>query len=319
MIKETLKIFLQNVRKNKILTDIILENNKTIADIIFIQEPPRYLIWHIPSNTNSLGNPIYGSPNHPNWILFICQDYSQDNYARVTTYINKYLSKMRFTLRLNIVNHHDINILAFHYDHYTNFMINIYSDSNQTALQVLLQSAINLDNTIIITGDFNIRDSNWDCLAYHHSIHTNDLLTIADSLGLELSPSLNLGPTRFTDNPHDSNSVLDLVFLLSDNLGFGKHILHPKIWKPSDHVPLIIEVGIKDINIDINKWSIRKDSKEEKSFITSIINSVKNLDTASIETKEDLENSVQQLAVTFEHAWHTHSKLKHIMKYSKEW
>jgi len=226
---------------------------------------------------------------------------------------------MRFTLRLNIVNHCDINILAFYYDYYTNFMINIYSDSNQTALQVLLQSAINLDNTIIIIGDFNIRDSNWDCLTYHHSIHTNDLLTIADSLGLKLSPPLNLGPTRFIDNPHDSNFVIDLVFLLSDNLGFGKHILHPKIWKPSDHVPLTIEIGIKDINIDINKWSVRKDSKEEKSFITSIINSVKNLDTASIETKEDLENSVQQLAVTFEHAWYTHSKLKHIMKYSKEW
>jgi len=36
MIKETLKIFLQNVKKNKILTDIILENNKKTANIIFI-------------------------------------------------------------------------------------------------------------------------------------------------------------------------------------------------------------------------------------------------------------------------------------------
>jgi len=94
-----------------------------------------------------------------------------------------------------------------------------------------------------------------------------------------------------------------LVFLPPDNPEFGKHILHPKIQKPSDHVPLTIKIGIQGINVDINKWSIRKDSKEEKSFISSIIDSVKNLDTSSIETKEDLENSIQQLATIFEYTW----------------
>jgi len=39
MNKQNLKFFSQNIRKNKILTDIILENNKNIADIIFIQIP----------------------------------------------------------------------------------------------------------------------------------------------------------------------------------------------------------------------------------------------------------------------------------------
>ena len=38
MIIKNLKIFLQNVGKNKILTNIILENNKNL-NIIFIQEP----------------------------------------------------------------------------------------------------------------------------------------------------------------------------------------------------------------------------------------------------------------------------------------
>jgi len=36
MNKQNLKFFSQNIRKNKILTDIILENNKNIANIIFI-------------------------------------------------------------------------------------------------------------------------------------------------------------------------------------------------------------------------------------------------------------------------------------------
>jgi len=70
MIKQSLTIFSQNIRKNKILTNIILENNKNIADIIFIQEPPRFLIQYIPSHTNSLGDPLYNASNYPRWTLF---------------------------------------------------------------------------------------------------------------------------------------------------------------------------------------------------------------------------------------------------------
>ena len=318
MIKETLKIFLQNVRKNKTLTDIILENNKKTTDIIFIQEPPRYLIQCIPSHSDPLGDPLYSSPNHPDWTLFICHDPNQDNYARVATYVNKCLIKIRFTLWLDIVNHQDINILAFHSDHIINFMINIYSDSNQTALHFLCQNVINLDNTIIMTGDFNIRDSDWDPLAHHNSMHTDNLMTIADSLGLELSYPSNSGPTRFADNPQDSNSVLDLVFLPPDNSGFGKYILHPEIWKPSDHVLLAIEVGIRNINININIWSIRKDSEKEKDFIILITNRVGNWNTSNVTTEEELEDAIQQLAFIFENALRSHSKLKQVTKYSKE-
>jgi len=49
--------------------------------------------------------------------------------------------------------------MAFHNDRDTNYIINIYSDSNQTALQALQESMTNIDKTIILTGDFNIRDS----------------------------------------------------------------------------------------------------------------------------------------------------------------
>jgi len=62
MIKHNLRIFSQNIRKNKVLTDIILETQKNSADIVFIQEPSRFLIWHIPSHTNPLVDPLYGTP-----------------------------------------------------------------------------------------------------------------------------------------------------------------------------------------------------------------------------------------------------------------
>jgi len=162
MIKQNLNIFSQNVRKNKVLTDIILENNKNSTDIVFIQEPSRSLIRQVPSHSNPEGDPIFGMPNHPEWTLFTHPDVSQDNYPCIATYVNKRLSKLRFALRLDIVNHRDISILAFHSDYNINFIINIYSDSNQIALHYLRQNIINLEGTIIMTGDFNIRDSDWD-------------------------------------------------------------------------------------------------------------------------------------------------------------
>jgi len=63
-----------------------------------------------------MGDPLYGTPNYPEWTLFICQDTTQENYARVATYVNKRLARMRFALWLDIINHWDINVLAFHND-----------------------------------------------------------------------------------------------------------------------------------------------------------------------------------------------------------
>jgi len=128
---------------------------------------------------------------------------------------------MRFTLRLDIVNHRDVNILAFHSGQYINYVINIYSDDNQSALYFLNQNIINLNNTVVITGNFNIRDNDWDPNYPYHFVYTKDLLTLAESLGLDLSPPINPGPTRFADNPCDTNSVIDLAFINLNNLGFG--------------------------------------------------------------------------------------------------
>jgi len=70
--------------------------------------------------------------------------------------------------------------------------------------------------------------------------------------------------------------------------------------KPLDYVSLIIEVGIKKVNIDITIQSIKKNSNDTKKFIKSLINSIEQLDTTDITSKEDLQNIVLQLATTFE-------------------
>jgi len=170
-----------------------------------------------------------------------------------------------------------------------------------------------------MTGDFNISDNDWDPNYPHHSAHTEDLFTLAESLGLDLSPPIKSGPTRFADNLRDTNSVIDLAFINPNNLGFGQHSLHPELCKPSDYIPLIIEVGINETNIDNSFWSICKDSKEKKNFIKAITDNTLALDTSNITSKENLETIVQRLANILNKAWYSQAKRKHIMKHSKKW
>jgi len=209
---------------------------------------------------------------------------------------------MRFTLRLDIINHRDVNVLVFYSGQHINYVINVYSDDNQNALYFLNRNIVDLNNTIVMTGDFNIRDNDWDPNYPHHSVHTEDLLTLAESLGLDLSPPTNPGPTRFADNPRDTNSVIDLAFINPNNSGFSQHSLHPELRRPSDYVPLIIEVSINETNINNSFWSISKDSEEEKNFTKAITDSTLALDTSNITSKENLEVVVQRLASIFNEA-----------------
>jgi len=45
-------------------------------------------------------------------------------------------------------------------------MLNIYSDSSHMVLKYLKDIEVNIDNILIMTGDFNIRDSLWDPLLW---------------------------------------------------------------------------------------------------------------------------------------------------------
>ena len=60
-------------------------------------------------------------------------------------------------------------------------MMNIYSDSFQSVLKYLNDTESNIYNIIIITGDFNIRDSIWDSNFLFYSSHSDSLFDIADS------------------------------------------------------------------------------------------------------------------------------------------
>ena len=86
--------------------------------------------------------------------------------------------------------------------------MNIYSDSSHIALKYLKNIEVNIDNVLIMTGDFNIRDSLWDTSFPYHFTISDDLMIVADSFNLVLLTPTNPCPTRYSDMAGEANSVM---------------------------------------------------------------------------------------------------------------
>lgn len=182
-------------------------------NIIFIQEPLQSIICSIPSSSLEEGEIIVGVPYHPLWITFSRQSANNNDHPRVITYISIRYSQLCFSLRKDIFNHGDINLILFFNQDIICFIINIYSDDQQLALKYLKDIEVNLNNVLIMTVDFNIKDNDWDPLYFHYSLHTNILKKITDLFNLKLSTLINQFSIQYTDNPNNSNLDIDLIFL----------------------------------------------------------------------------------------------------------
>ena len=158
MMLRELKIFSQNVQKNNFLINTVLEVNQNF-NIIFIQELSWTTLRTIPSSMNSEGISLLGVPNHPNWLTFAREPCSTNDSPRVIIYINVRLSSFCFSLQKDIINHRDILLALFFNNSIVYWIMNIYSDSSYSALKYLKDTEVNIPNLLIMTGDFNIRDS----------------------------------------------------------------------------------------------------------------------------------------------------------------
>jgi len=255
MILKNLNILSQNVCKNHFIVNTILETQSHF-NIILIQELPWSVICQVPSTVNSKGENFIGTVHHPNWLLFTINPVNKVTSPRVTTYINIHLSPLRFSLHSDIINHSDILLISFTNDHIQYFIMNIYSDSFHSALKYLKDIEVNIDNVLVMTGDFNIRDSLWDSFFPHHSSISDDLLIIVDSFNLALSLPTNSCPTRYSDIIGEANSTIDLMFLQYGSSEINQHSIHPEWHLMSDHTPLSIAIPIMDKIINTSKLSI---------------------------------------------------------------
>ena len=158
MIFKNIKIFSQNMQKNNLIINTVLETCFSF-DVVFIQELSWTIIQAIPSLKNREGDELVGVLNHSNWLMFTNNSSSTNDYPRVITYVNIRLSSFCFSLYKDIYNYRDISLISFFNKNNIFFLINIYSDLSQSALKYLKDTKVNIHNVLIMIGNFNIRDS----------------------------------------------------------------------------------------------------------------------------------------------------------------
>ena len=241
MIVKNIKILSQNVCKNSLIVNTLLET-QTHFDIILIQEPPCSEICKVPSSSNSEGDSLMGTCHHPNWITFARSPSDRSDSPKVISYVNICLSSLHFLLHKDIINHRDISLISFFNNNICYYIMNVYSDSSHTALKYLKDTEVNIENVLLITGDFNIGDSLWDSVFPFYSSVSDDLIIITDLFNLSLSTPTNPCPTRYSDMTGESNSVIDLMFLHCGSYKLDCHSIYSGNCLSSDHTPLSIDI-----------------------------------------------------------------------------
>ena len=178
--------------------------------------------------------------------------------------------------------------------------MNIYSDTSHSALKYLKGTKASINNLLIMTDDFNIRDILWNSSFSYHSSISDDLIIIVDSFNLELLISTNSIFTRYFDTASEANLVIDLIFLQSRSIKLNNHLIHPDLYLILDHTPLTVSIPIAEENINSFKLSISKNSKEEIMFVNEVMTIIKNLNTSNLIDCNKLEDIVNLLVSNIE-------------------
>jgi len=226
MILKYIKIFTHNVHKNNFIINISLKT-QCFFNIIFIQESSWSFICLLSCLKNSEGEKLIRVPNHSSWMTFSRNTANSGDSPRVITYINIRLMSLCFFPCKDIFNYQNISCDFFVNCSLVYFLINVYLDSLQLALKCLKDTEVDINNVLIMTSDFNIRDCSWDSNFRFHSIHKDILLDIADFFHLEMSKPTNCIPTKYSANQQELDLVIDLIFLRPTSLEYDNHSIHP--------------------------------------------------------------------------------------------
>jgi hypothetical protein len=105
------RIFSQNVAKNYLHVDYLLECLKDTFDILFVQEPPWRTVRTTVSTTNPEGADVVGAPKHPDW-LYMVRPPDASGKPRTMAYVHNRLARLRPSLRRDIIDHRDIMVVS---------------------------------------------------------------------------------------------------------------------------------------------------------------------------------------------------------------
>ena len=151
-------------------------------------------------------------------------------------FIHSRLSRLRFALRRDIIDHRDIQLLSFFNRGWCQFLMNVYSDDLHTAVDFLSNTALNIPHLLYMGGDFNVRDAEWDPSVSSYPAAGQALMDLAESYSLVHSIPVLSVPTHYSDISGHANSVIDLIFLGMSCAQVTHHI-KPDLRRPSDHAP----------------------------------------------------------------------------------
>ena len=237
---------------------------------------------------------------------------------QVMAFIHSHLSKLRFALRRDVVDHRDILLLSFFNRGECHFLMNVYLDDCHSAVKFMLDQVIDIPNLLYMGRDFNVRDAEWDPSVSSHPAVGQALMDLADSLGLVRSlPALPV-PTHYSDTDGHANSVIDLIFLDMSRAQISYRI-KPDLRLSSDHVLLLVDLSISPENIYMHRKALKHDSEEENTFLLATNMGLHALNFSGLDSIVSPDLLAQAISEVFSRAWKANARNITVTNQSKEW
>jgi len=139
-------------------------------------------------------------------------------------------------------------------------MINVYSNNYQSASNYLKDTEVNLHNVLIMAGNFNIRNSDWDFSYPFYLVYNDTLLNIADLFDLKLLCSIQQIPTQCSNNANNTNLDIDLFSLQLNSIKINNYNIFLDLYYPSDYTLLNVDIFINEEVIQDKCHTIIKNS-----------------------------------------------------------
>lgn len=149
-ITNILCIYSQNVHKNYVLVNSLLETQKDLYDILFVQELPQNFIGFALFTTILGRDEVIGTPIHLYWAQVVQFPQNSEYISIIICSIHSRLFRLCFSLRKNTVDHRDIQLLFFFNQNRYQLLMNVYSDSLHTNMKLLFNKALNISNLLYI-------------------------------------------------------------------------------------------------------------------------------------------------------------------------